>query len=111
MWNSGHLLHTGIHSNNLGILFSMQKLQEKTDRVVIRHPQIYSEKIVPGNEYIWHKIQGDITADKPYKFLIIGNFFPDEETLRSEGSENSHNFAYYYIDDVKVNRRPPIVEG
>ncbi|MCB0686729.1 MAG: OmpA family protein [Saprospiraceae bacterium] len=103
-------LHTGIHSNNLGILFSMQKLQEKTDRVVIKNPQIYSEKIVPGNEYIWHKIQGDITADKAYKFLILGNFFPDEETLSSEGSENSHNFAYYYIDDVMVYKRPPIID-
>jgi outer membrane protein OmpA-like peptidoglycan-associated protein len=104
-------LHTGIHSNNLGILFSRQKLQEKTDRVVVKKPQIYSEKIVPGNEYIWHKIQGDITADDTYRFLIIGNFFRDEETLSSEGSENSHNYAYYYIDDVKVTKRPPIMEG
>jgi outer membrane protein OmpA-like peptidoglycan-associated protein len=43
--------------------------------------------------------------------LIIGNFFRDEETLSSEGSENSHNYAYYYIDDVKVTKRPPIMEG
>ncbi len=103
-------LHTGIHSNNLGILFSMQKLQEKTDRVVIKKPQIYSEKIVPGNEYIWHKIQGDFTAEDAYKFLTIGNFFTDEETLSSEGSENTHNYAYYYIDDVRVYKRPPIID-
>jgi OmpA-OmpF porin, OOP family len=105
-------LHTGIHSNNLGILFSKAKLQERTDRVVVRKPHIFSEKIVPGNEYIWHKIQGDITADDAYKFLIIGNFFPDEETISSKGSdEYHHNFAYYYIDDVKVYKRPPIIEG
>ncbi len=104
-------LHTGIHSNNLGILFTLDKMQEKTDRVVYKEPQVFSSRIVPGNEYIWHKIQGDFTADEAYKFLVIGNFFGDEETLSSEGSENSHNFAYYYIDDVKVNKRPPILAG
>jgi len=102
-------LHTGIHSNNLGILFSQEKLQEKTDRVLLREPQVYSEKIIPGNQYIWHKIQGDFTAEEAFKYLTIGNFFADEETESSEGSENSHNFAYYYLDDVRVVKRPPIL--
>lgn len=103
-------LHTGIHSNNLGILFGVDKMQEKTDRVVKRAPHIFSEKIVPGNQYIWHKIQGDITADQPYKFLVIGNFFSDPETTTGTASKESHNFAYYYIDDVMVHKRPPIKE-
>ncbi len=103
-------LHTGLHANKLGIYFSQRKLQEKTDRVVRRNPQVFSEKIVPGNQFLWHKIQGDFTADKPCKFLVIGNFYPDDETEHSLGSENAHKFAYYYLDDVVVKKRPPIIE-
>ncbi len=103
-------LHTGIHANNLGIFFSKEKMQERTDRVVDRMPQVYTKKIVPGNEYIWHKIQGDFTAKEACKFLVIGNFFSDKETESSEWSENNHHFAYYYVDDVKVHKRPPILE-
>lgn len=104
-------LHTGMHSNNLGIHFSKAKLQEKTDRVVQRVPQIYSKRIVPGNEFSWHKIQGDITAKEACKFLTIGNFYSDEETLSSSKAEGGHAFAYYYIDDILVHKRPPIVSG
>ncbi len=104
-------LHTGMHANNLGIYFSENKLQEKTDRVVQRVPQVYSRRIVPGNEFSWHKVQGDFTAQKACKFLTIGNFYSDEETLSSSKAEGGHAFAYYYIDDVLVHKRPPIISG
>lgn len=104
-------LQTGIHANNIGIFFSENKLNEKTDRLVLREPQVYSKRIVPGNEYLWHKIQGDFTAEKACKFLVIGNFFSDNETESSLPTEGSHNYAYYYIDDVSVYKRPPIKDG
>ncbi len=104
-------LNTGMRSNNLGIYFSKNKLQEKTDRVLLREPQVYSKRIVPGNEFSWHKVQGDFTADEACKFLTIGNFYSDEETKNSSRAEGGHAFAYYYIDDVIVHKRPPIVTG
>ncbi len=104
-------LHTGMHANNLGIYFSERKLQEKTDRLVPRNPQVFSKKIIPGDQYLWHKVQGDFTAEKPCKFLIIGNFESDDSTQSRSHALNTQPFAYYYIDDVNVHKRPPLVEG
>lgn len=104
-------LNSGMRANNIGIYFSKNKLQEKTDRVILREPQVFSKRIIPGNQFSWHKVQGDFTADEACKFLTIGNFYSDEETQNSSRAEGGHAFAYYYIDDVVVHKRPPIVTG
>jgi outer membrane protein OmpA-like peptidoglycan-associated protein len=104
-------LEQGMNVNNLGLTFSPQRLQVKTDRVLRRKALVCVKDIINTKAPEWQKVEMDFTAERPDKFLIIGNFFPDDSTLCSKESEETYPFAYYYIDDILIHKRAPIIEG
>jgi OOP family OmpA-OmpF porin len=106
MW-VGHLPKS-LRTNNLGFYFSKEKVEEITDGVLNRTPQVFGEDILEGNNR-WMKVSGKFIADTEAEYLVIGNFFPDSLTLSKPGEAGSLPFGYYYIDDVLVKKIPPIL--
>jgi gliding motility-associated-like protein len=56
-------------------------------------------------DYDWHKVNGCFTADGNEKYMIIGNFNPDENTQTKVTGKRNNNFpngltAYHAIDNV-----------
>ncbi|HRD53362.1 MAG TPA: T9SS type A sorting domain-containing protein [Flavobacteriales bacterium] len=55
----------------------------------------------------WTVISGSFLADSAYRYVVVGNFFSDEETNWSLMDPNGTGYlAYYYIDEVCVSRDP-----
>ena len=50
----------------------------------------------------WILISDTIVAQGGEKFMTIGNFKDDANTLNVTNNYDIHNYSYYYIDDVSV---------
>lgn len=107
MWVS-HLPRS-LQVNNIGFFFSDDKISELTDRELGKQPQINAHKIVEPNNKQWVKISGRFQATSEANYLLIGNFFADNETEFKSICENDLGFGYYYIDDILVKKVPPIL--
>lgn len=71
------------------------------------HP---NTKILAGTPGQWLHYNAEFHADTTAGYLIIGNFYRDEETTVSrECGGECLPFAYYYIDDVVLKKLPPIL--
>ncbi len=103
-------------SNNLGVYFSLKKVEEDTEEVINKVPQINSDSIINKDSYGWVKIVDSFIPDKPYRFMTIGNFFDNEHTsiATSEdfyGSPYTPPYAYYLIDDIRVWQKGRVEEN
>ena len=61
------------------------------------------DSIVGGQPNEWHKVSGTFVAESPALFLVIGNFFNDDETL-AEKTTTSIPYSFYLLDDVLLRR-------
>ena len=95
--------------DNIGFHFAMSKYDEAEDKLLRLTPQFRIREILEIQPGKWHKISGVITAVNEAEVLIIGNFFPDEETSLRRIRDESYPYAYYYIDDVVVKKIPPLL--
>lgn len=107
MWVSH--LPKSLRVNNLGFYFSKEKIEEITDGVLNFAPQANARDILEGKNHRWIKVSDRFQAETDAEYLIIGNFFTDEQTLTKPGDEGSLPYAYYYIEDVVVKKIPPIL--
>lgn len=93
-----------LKSNNLGMAFSRSIIADFNDRSpdhLFLHSKIKANDIVEGNE--WEKVSGCFIADKPYQYLLIGNFESIRSTLIKGDLRNTEDaYAYYFIDDVNL---------
>ncbi len=104
-------LETGLLVNNIGVYFSVERMRERTDREVRKLPQVLATNVVGNEQSGWTRITGEFTATFPYRYLTIGNFDTDENTMVIHGEDRTQPFGYYYIDDISVQKRPPIIEA
>ncbi len=104
-------------TKNLGVLFSTVSYSIKPEGLYCHHDSVplpplnyahvYSEEFISDTAN-WTTISGWFTADSAYKYLIIGNFFDDDNTEYAIFNPSSSSTAtYYLIDDVYVGRYPP----
>ena len=66
---------------------------------------INEEHIVDGQPNEWQKVSGSFVAQSPALFLVIGNFFRDDETLAKK-TPTSIPYSFYLLDDVLLRREP-----
>jgi OmpA-OmpF porin, OOP family len=100
-------LPKSLQINQLGAIFTLEKIDKKTDEQLLLTPQIRAENIVSAAAN-WTKITGKFVATEESNWLTIGNFSSDENTKTENiAGEMSLNFAYYYLDDVLVKKVPP----
>jgi hypothetical protein len=88
-------------SNNIGALFRVTSFQS----VTIPFPYTNFAHINSGtitDKTNWSIIFGSFVADSAYNFIVLGNFFDDNQTdtISITGFTTD---AYYYIDDVCVS--------
>lgn len=101
-------LSRSLRANNLGMYFSKEKQQEGIDALIDVEPQVLSIKILEA-EGKWVKVFGEFTATTEAEFLTIGNFFPDSLAKTKSAGANQLNYAYYYIDDILVKKKHPLI--
>lgn len=95
-------------ANNLGILFSKDFISVQHDGVISTPPpQIYSQPIIKSIK--WQQISGNFTATDSLQYLLIGNFFDNQQTqttrvvktIDASWAYTAYS-AYYFIDDIEV---------
>lgn len=89
-----------------GLLFTMsQWLQDDFDPVP-GYAHVFGTEVVEDTVG-WTVISGSFVADSAYQYVVVGNFFSDEETNWSLMDPNgTNNLTYSYIDDVCVSPDP-----
>lgn len=86
------------YSNNLGAVFSSTQLFQANRELVLGVPQVQLNEMVFSNEE-WKSYSLVFTAEEEYRFITIGNFNNDQNTLVSPNCQTS---AYYFIDKVEL---------
>lgn len=95
-----------LKSNNLAVALSESLINDfsnESPNHLFLNGLIKEENIIEA-DLTWQKISGCFVADKPYQYLLVGNFDSIDSTL-TKGSINSneYSYAYYFIDDVALN--------
>jgi gliding motility-associated-like protein len=60
------------------------------------------KQVILEDTTFWTRIEGRFTADKPYKYLMAGNFFSDKTTNAKHFEERTAYVSYYIFDDFSV---------
>jgi len=101
-------LPRSLRANNIGMHFSKEKQHEGIDAMLNVEPQVLARNIVEA-EGRWVKVYGEFTATAEAEFLTIGNFFPDSLAKTKSAGANQLNYSYYYIDDILVKKKQPLL--
>jgi hypothetical protein len=93
-------------NDHVGLLFSTIYFFQADLDPVPGHAQVYGSSVVVDS-LGWQLISGSFVADSAYGYVVVGNFFSDEETNWSLMDANGTGYlAYYYVDDVCVSTDP-----
>lgn len=90
-------------SNNFGFRFSTVEF-DPFNEVPIDNFSHYRDTTIITDTTNWTRIEGSFTADSSYGFLMLGNFYDDNntDTIDMMPTTAPWNAAYYYVDDVCV---------
>lgn len=100
-------IDNSLQVNNLGFLFTENKIKLGKDDPILRKPQFLADYVVAPKRGKWQRVQGTFVADVAAEYLTVGNFEVDERTRFRRPHDSCYNYAYYYFDDIKVYKLPP----
>lgn len=88
-------------SNKIGAMFT--KGSYICNTLITNNPPVYTNSVITDS-LNWTRITGSFIADSAYTYLVIGNFFDDNNTDTVKFFNSWwDDFAYYYLDDVCVS--------
>ncbi len=90
-------------SNNFGFRFSIVEF-DFTNTISIDNFSHYRDTNIVADTTNWTLISGSFTADSTYQYLMLGNFYDDNntDTMNMQLTTLPWNSAYYYVDQVCV---------
>ena len=91
-----------VASDNIGLKFSTVNFDSINIAPITNSALIWSTQIITDS-INWIKFSGQFIADSAYKYLLLGNFFDDNNT-DTISYTNIPEGAYYYIDDICLSR-------
>ena len=103
-------LPKSLRINRLGAYFSMEEFQLIEDQTIQVQPQIEATQIISTGYGQWTRISAEFKATEEASYLLIGNFYSDQETQVQQPKSDAFNYAYYYIDDVLLKKVKPILK-
>ena len=99
-------------SNNIGFGLNIgSKIMVTSDTISVMKTIYPTTNTVITNTEEWVNISAELTADKAYTHLYLGNFKHDlgtsitldwTENSRYSNPDQNFEYAYYYVDDVFV---------
>ena len=89
-------------SNNIGMYFSNTLVNNPSICTELNFTPQINESSVITDDTNWVKISGTFVASSSAQYLIIGNFYDNNNTSTIFNSSNQQINARYFIDDVLV---------
>ena len=103
-------LERSLQIDKIGFYFSRKKLEFMIDNRISVKPQLETQYTLrAGND--WKLVTFEFIAESPASYLLIGNFSLDEETSATSSNIDPLPFAYYYLDELSLEKLPPIIEA
>lgn len=104
-------LPKGLYINNLGVAFTYDSVQSLSDSLISIPSRIQVSKIIKPNPGEWVQVKLLFEATARERFMQLGNFKSDHETkTQKDPVYTSFKFAYYYLDNIRLRKIPPIIE-
>jgi hypothetical protein len=95
----------GCGSNNFGVAFTTtEPIQSGTTPMSNIVPQ-HALNTIQYSE-TWQQITFSFVADSAYRYITLGNFQNNNNTLFQNFENNPVPVAYYFIDDIVVEPKP-----
>ncbi|GLR19001.1 OmpA family protein [Portibacter lacus] len=104
----GHL-DNSLRIDKIGALFTMDPIKQSDDNLIDQKPQVFTEHVIRPARGQWQKITNTFVPQEAYNYVILGNFFADEDNLVVR-DEAIYEFGYYYMDSVSLRKIPPFVK-
>jgi len=87
-------------SNKIGVLFSTTPFSISSSPPLNNFAHYYWNDIITDT-INWIKLEGSVISDSLYQYMMIGNFFTDENTdTVGIGLQTINTNSYYFLDDV-----------
>ena len=102
-------LDQSIQIDRLGIVFTKEAIQKEDDPCLCSLNGQYLPELKPSYQGDWAKFNIFFVAHDEAGYLIIGNFDEDDHTHTNPNLKPTLPYAYYYIDDVRLIKHPPII--
>lgn len=93
--------------DRLGAAFSYRAHTSVESDPLVLDPAWECRKPVGAWSDKWQRISDTLRASGEERFLLIGNFRSDSLTAFRPAKKDPLPFAYYYIDDVVLVKKPP----
>jgi outer membrane protein OmpA-like peptidoglycan-associated protein len=101
-------LQKSVYVKNIELLFTEHEIEEVGHAPILLTPTLVMDRWVPSDGK-WYRWSGHFMATKPSSYLIIGNFNIDKKSQVKMPFRSDLRFGYYYIDDVRLFKIPPIL--
>ncbi|MCF8237272.1 MAG: OmpA family protein [Saprospiraceae bacterium] len=95
--------------NKIGIAFPFEPLSNEDDAPLDLIPTWETSSQVSCSRGRWKKLIGSFTAASETRHMIVGNFRTDQATSAKAAKQDPLPFAYYYFDDFRLSKLPPIL--
>lgn len=93
---------------NIGLCFSDYEIDEGAHNPLFKETILSLDRYIPSDDK-WYRWSGHFVAEKSSSYLLIGNFKSDEDSQVKMPSRSELRFGYYYIDEVRLFKIPPII--
>lgn len=104
-------LPKGLRINNIGVAFSYDAVDMALDRKIDIVPAANIRKVVYSKPAKWVKAKLLFQAQARERYILFGNFYSDKETkTKKDPIYTKLPYAYYYFDEIKLKKIPPIIE-
>lgn len=104
-------LPRALRIDRIGLWFAKAPVQQDAVVLLRQSPDWVTDSIIDPPPGSWIKLSGQFTARRDGRFLILGNFFTDDETRTRRPTSPAFGYAYYYFDALYLHKVPPIVEA
>lgn len=104
-------LPKGLRINNIGVAFSYDAIDSKLDRQLTITPAANIRKVVLSKPGKWVKAKLLFQGQARERYILFGNFYSDKDTkIKKDPIYTRLPYAYYYFDEVRLKKIPPIIE-
>ena len=91
-----------LQANKLGIRFSTVPYDSAHPTPIDNSSHVFTEAVITDTAE-WIVVSSVFIADSSYDFLVLGNFFDNDNTDTLVPGSECDGFAVYYVDDVTVS--------
>lgn len=93
--------------DKMAVAFTVERPKQRYHEPLPIQPQIHFDEFLWEPE--WRKMEQNFVADKPYEYMILGNFFPDSLTKYTRmtadtSNANAEDGAYYFVDNFSLKK-------